>query len=181
MDDITDALRPPEKYAHLRWHWLKGRNHIEPAEWQPASNLWLLAGVSGRHSPDRMSPWRYHGPCDPAANGPGHEGHRVWKSRVAACGRRRCAMSLMCDSPYNCGAEAIPSPGYFSKDNFYPEPSSLSAASAPDPENAEQQKLVRQIFAPDYDHPIATDRYKIKADDLTKRVLTALRDMGKSR
>ncbi len=61
------ALKPPPEHAHLRWHWLRGNNHLEPVEWLTLVGRWHLGGVSKSCAPEEMTAWRYHGPCDPAA------------------------------------------------------------------------------------------------------------------
>lgn len=61
-------LRPPERWAHLRWHWIQMITWIDPrpVEWCSEGDFWRYLGVATL--PDAAVVafgWRYHGPCDP--------------------------------------------------------------------------------------------------------------------
>lgn len=65
----TPALRPPEKWKHVRWHWISTTDHPtgQPAEWIN-DKCWWLTDDDDDWWPDKVpSNWTYIGPCDPAA------------------------------------------------------------------------------------------------------------------
>lgn len=65
------ALRPPEKWAHLRWHWLTtGFDHFAVFEWR--QEHWRFFDSSFAYLPREIAAhgWGYHGPCVPAARTP---------------------------------------------------------------------------------------------------------------
>lgn len=61
----TPALRPPEKWKHLRWHWLIRDDEYRP--WKCVNSYWSNGHEGARIWPGLPNGWRYHGPCDPAA------------------------------------------------------------------------------------------------------------------
>lgn len=68
-------LKPPEQWAHLRWHFLTdAHNKIDLCEWvrdvvDASDDTWLKFGDEREFSPAGLyvSGWRYDKPCDPAA------------------------------------------------------------------------------------------------------------------
>lgn len=66
---MTERLEPPEKWAHLQYHWIRdphGRSIIY--EWSADANLWLRTGDEQDYEPDSfVDGWTYWKPCDPAA------------------------------------------------------------------------------------------------------------------
>lgn len=66
-------LRPPEEFAHLRWHWVRcmasADTSLMPVLWQAHDNCWAVFG-DGERIPTKLAAlfgWRYHAPCDPDA------------------------------------------------------------------------------------------------------------------
>lgn len=64
----TPALRPPERWKHLRWHWIYAPcSGPEPWQWDTFNCMWLPTRETTWHSPSLFPSSRYVGPCDPAA------------------------------------------------------------------------------------------------------------------
>lgn len=61
-------LRPPEKFAHLRWHWLVPDSDFDepiPCAW--TDGVWKTPGLGYIMAPGVAAKrYAYHGPCDPA-------------------------------------------------------------------------------------------------------------------
>lgn len=70
---MTTELRPPERFAHFEFHWLKRErtNKLQPFRWSRDIDRWNLPShISDiRRSPDEMFGlgWRYWKPCDPGS------------------------------------------------------------------------------------------------------------------
>jgi hypothetical protein len=60
-------LLPPEKFAHLRWHWLISGDDIVPSGWEPTFHgRWALADGNIFYSASAWEKgYRYHSPCVP--------------------------------------------------------------------------------------------------------------------
>jgi hypothetical protein len=69
MTADTQALRPPERWAHLRWHWLKNAvsQRVEVFIWYEKDSMWT--GDMDAWTSDELTQfgWRYDGPCSPDA------------------------------------------------------------------------------------------------------------------
>ena len=67
MANETPALRPPARWEHLRWHWLKGADHMSVLQWR--NGKWWLWDSYHELTPEELAPhgWTYHGPCSPDA------------------------------------------------------------------------------------------------------------------
>lgn len=71
---MVDKLEPPEKWAHLEYHWLDLEGNLTPAgysTYEDASEIrgrWALAdgNIFTARSALRRG-YLYHGPCDPNA------------------------------------------------------------------------------------------------------------------
>lgn len=61
----TTALRPPEKLAHLRWHWIHTPSGDEP--WMWVDDQWLPAGCRFPFDMTEYVGCRYLRPDDPNA------------------------------------------------------------------------------------------------------------------
>lgn len=61
---MVENLEPPEKWAHLRWHWIKTPSDIQPWEWR---HSYWTTNDGGRVWPGIAKAYVYHGPCDPHA------------------------------------------------------------------------------------------------------------------
>jgi hypothetical protein len=67
MSDPKD-LRPPEKWAHLRWHWIASPGHPEGEVMQWTSDkCWWSTEDDSDLWPDRMDGYSYLRPCSPDA------------------------------------------------------------------------------------------------------------------
>lgn len=66
---MSIELRPPEKWAHLQYHWIRdprGRSIIY--EWAADAKSWTRTGDEQDYGPDSfVDGWTYWKPCDPGA------------------------------------------------------------------------------------------------------------------
>lgn len=68
MPAETQALRPPEKWAHLRWHWIASLGHPEGEVMQWTSDkCWWSTEDDSDLWPDRMDGYSYLRRCSPDA------------------------------------------------------------------------------------------------------------------
>ncbi len=62
---MTDALRPPDRWAHLRWHWLSyyHRTDLLVSKWE--RERWCMMSMPWSFSADEMAlnGFNYHAPC----------------------------------------------------------------------------------------------------------------------
>jgi hypothetical protein len=67
MTTEPQALRPPERWAHLRWHWLKAADHISVLQWR--AGKWRLWDSHQEFTPEELAlhGWSYRKPCSPDA------------------------------------------------------------------------------------------------------------------
>lgn len=64
---MVEKLEPPEKWAHLRWHWIQFPCGTEPEPTFWSDGEWT--SDDQEFSPEHVAKlgWRYHGPDDPNA------------------------------------------------------------------------------------------------------------------
>lgn len=108
MPDSPPALRPPEKWRHLKWHWVIPHNNYDAAqssdipcvvEWHSdpdpewaRQDRWLMRSGSMEAEGAAYLGWRYHGPCDPAAIVPDPDNERQ-RDAVADAMKQACFAS----------------------------------------------------------------------------------------
>lgn len=74
MPDSPPALRPPEKWRHLKWHWVDTPSGLEP--WMWVDERWLPAGCKFPFEMETYTGCVYRSVCDPDAIGPDPDNER---------------------------------------------------------------------------------------------------------
>lgn len=93
MPDSPLALRPPEEWDKLRFHWLAAGDHKCVAQW--GRGHWIMPDTTHAYPESELLVigWRYHGPCDPAAIVPDPDNERQRDAVADAMKQTRFASS----------------------------------------------------------------------------------------